>query len=558
MRKPSALTFEIATQEWQYEAIHRLNYKTFVEEIPQHKSHAAGRLVDRFHPENTYIVALRGRALLGMVAVRDRRPFSLDAKLSNLDRYLPLHRSLCEIRLLAVEPEARSGRIFYGLLRKLYDHCRERGHDLAVISGTTRQLKLYRHLGFVPFGPLVGSDGAQFQPMYLTGEAIARRLERMTGARRRSIAAAKAANFLPGPVSVHADVYRDFVRPPVSHRAASFVADFKSTQKRLCDLVNAEQVEILMGSGTLANDAVAAQLSLARDRGLILSNGEFGERLVDHAARFGLSFEILRADWGESFRRDPIQKVVGRDPSLRWIWAVHCETSTGVMNDLEALKQISADYGLRLCLDGISSVGAVPVDLSGVAFASGVSGKGLGALPGLALVFHERDIPPAPGRLPRYLDLGYYAANDGIPFTVSSNLLYALRAGLARFDQRDFARIARWSAWLRAEIRKIGLRVVGEEKYLSPAVTTVALPPTFDSKQIGKELEQAGYLLSYRSGYLVERNWLQICLMGEVSPRRLRSMMAALRRLIAAPRLNDLPCALDRRARRRPRAHLIE
>lgn len=541
MRKPSALTFEIATHEWQFEAIHRLNYKTFVEEIPQHENNPAGRLVDRFHPENTYIVALRGRQLLGMVAVRDRRPFSLDAKISNLDRYLPLHRSLCEIRLLAVEPEARSGRIFYGLLRKLYDYCRDRGHDLAVISGTTRQLKLYRHLGFVPFGPLVGSDGAKFQPMYLTRQAIEHRLERMKGVRRRSVPRAQPANFLPGPVAVHADVHRRFARPPVSHRAASFVADFKSTQQRLCDLVNAEHVEILMGSGTLANDAVAAQLSLLPDRGLILSNGEFGERLVDHAARFGLSFAILRADWGESFRQEQIQRLLGREPSLGWIWAVHCETSTGVMNDLEALKRICADHRLRLCLDCISSIGAVPVDLSGVALASGVSGKGLGAIPGLALVFHEREVAPAPKRLPRYLDLGYYAASDGIPFTVSSNLLYALNAALIRFDKRDFARIDRLSGWLRAEIRKMGLAVVGEERFLSPAVTTVALPPTFDSRRIGKELEQAGYLLSYRSGYLLERNWLQICLMGEVSEPQLRSLVEALRRLLTAPPLSDTP-----------------
>jgi hypothetical protein len=47
-------------------------------------------------------------------------------------------------------------------------------HDMALISGTTRQQRFYRHLGFVPFGPLVGKDDALFQPMYLTLAAAMR------------------------------------------------------------------------------------------------------------------------------------------------------------------------------------------------------------------------------------------------------------------------------------------------------------------------------------------------------------------------------------------------
>jgi aspartate aminotransferase-like enzyme len=58
------------------------------------------------------------------------------------------------------------------------------------------------------------------------------------------------------------------------------------------------------GSGTLANDAIAAQLSLLDGRGLVLSNGEFGERLIDHARRFGLSFDVLKIEWGEAFTRE--------------------------------------------------------------------------------------------------------------------------------------------------------------------------------------------------------------------------------------------------------------
>ena len=158
--------FRVASEDWEFEQIHRLNYNTFVEEIPQHEAAPHGLLVDKFHHENTYFICMRGGRLIGMVAVRDQRPFSLDQKLENLDSYLPPEKSLCEIRLLSIEKEHRDGRIIQGLLTMLARHCMDRGYDIAIISGTVQQERFYRRLGFVPFGPRVGTLEALYQPMY--------------------------------------------------------------------------------------------------------------------------------------------------------------------------------------------------------------------------------------------------------------------------------------------------------------------------------------------------------------------------------------------------------
>src|SRR5207253_185916 len=77
------LVFKTATEDWEFEQIHRLNYKTFAEEIPQHQASPTHRLVDKFHLENTYLISLCGKTLVGMLAVRGSRPFSLDQKLEN-------------------------------------------------------------------------------------------------------------------------------------------------------------------------------------------------------------------------------------------------------------------------------------------------------------------------------------------------------------------------------------------------------------------------------------------------------------------------------------------
>src|SRR2546423_4678838 len=133
MSSRPALVFKTAAEDWEFEQIHRLNYKTFVEEIPQHQATPAQRLVDKFHAENTYLICLCGRQLAGMLAVRGSRPFSLDQKLEKLDSYLPAGRNICEIRLLAVDKKFRGAQGLQGILALLWQHGGEKSYDLAII-----------------------------------------------------------------------------------------------------------------------------------------------------------------------------------------------------------------------------------------------------------------------------------------------------------------------------------------------------------------------------------------------------------------------------------------
>src|SRR5215218_5538082 len=139
MEQRSPLIFKIANEDWEFDLIHQLNYKTFVEEIPQHAPSATQRLVDKFHSENTYLICLSGRKLAGMMAARSKRPFSLDQKIANLDSYLPPGRSFCEVRLLSVAKKFRTGQVFQGLMSLMWQHFVEHGYDMGLISGTTRQ-----------------------------------------------------------------------------------------------------------------------------------------------------------------------------------------------------------------------------------------------------------------------------------------------------------------------------------------------------------------------------------------------------------------------------------
>ncbi|MBW8035734.1 MAG: aminotransferase class V-fold PLP-dependent enzyme [Planctomycetes bacterium] len=526
--------FKIAAQPWEFDEIKKLNYETFVKEIPQHKASKPGMLIDKFHDENTYIICVSEDELLGMLAVRAKRPFSLDKKIDNLDSYLPADRTMCEVRLLAAKKTCRHSRVLRGLLAETVKYCEDHEYDLAIISGVLNQQRLYRHLGFVPFGPIVGSEDARFQPMYLTVQAHAKS-RRPLGRHISPDNTDSNPNFLPGPVNIAPSVGQAFSAPAISHRCDEYIQIHNETRELLKKLVNSKQVEIFAGSGTLANDVIAGQLSLLSQKGLILSNGEFGKRIINQAARFDLNFKTISIPSATPFNTKTIEKEINRMPDIKWIWAVHCETSTGMLNDVDMLKKISAEHEILLCLDCISSVGNINVDLQDVYLASAVSSKGLASFPGLSMVFYNHQIKPPKKNLPACIDLQKYAASNGIPFTISSNLVCALRAAIKNLDiDKKLEQTFAISALLRRKLLQIGISPIVSEEHASTQVITIQLDKKFDSGKIGDQLKDAGFLLSYQSSYLLKHNWIQICLMSDFSTRLLKAIPLTLERLLAA------------------------
>lgn len=506
----TSLVYKIAEERAEFEQINQLNYETFVEEIPQHEKNDSRELVDRFDRENTYIIAKAAEEVVGMIAVRGNRPFSLDGKLANLDSYLPAGARPCEVRLLSIKPAYRKGYVFYKLCENLIAFCLENHYNMALISGVERQLRLYRRIGFKEFAEMTGSGDARFQPMYLTKEQF----ESSTGAFSRladRAAVRKEHSFLPGPVSFSEKVAEAMSGPVISHRSQQFQKELNSVRSNLTALVKGNKAAVMTGTGTLANDAVACQLKKISGSGLILANGEFGFRLIDHAERMGLDYQVLAKEWANPIAADEVEQLLKENSRISWIWSVHCETSTGYLYDIPGILDVCKRYGAELCLDACSSVGIVDCDFSEVYLAAAVSGKGLGAYPGLAIVFHREEIFPD-SRIPRYLDLGLYNG-EGVPFTHSSNLVKALGAGLEEVRPNGYVSMAKR---IRSRLKEAGLEVLGDEKY-SPGIITVKIPAGQSSKEVGDRLKRRGLLLSYESGYLLERNWIQAALMGSQS-----------------------------------------
>ena len=171
--------FKRAESEQEFEQVHRLNHRTFVDEIPQHQPTGTGALVDKFHHKNVYLIVLRDDRVVGMVSTHDQPPFSVADRLPDpkvLDRHgtRPL-----EVRLLAIEPRERNNTLFFGLIWTLYAYAQKNGYTHLFISGVEKRQKLYERLGFVPLGPAVGCGEAAFVPMVQIVGQLPGKLEHM-------------------------------------------------------------------------------------------------------------------------------------------------------------------------------------------------------------------------------------------------------------------------------------------------------------------------------------------------------------------------------------------
>ena len=234
-------------------------------------------------------------------------------------------------------------------------------------------------------------------------------------------------------------------------------------------------------------------------KGLILTNGEFGERLRKQAVRWSLDFDVVEQEWGTIFDCEKIALLL-KTGAYQWMLVVHGETSTGTCNDLDGLSQLAKCYNVKLCVDSISTFGAMPFSLQDCYLATAVSGKAIGAVSGLAFVFSQYLAQSAP-TLPAYLDLANYQ-QGAIPFTLPAVLLGNLDESLQAYPVRYEQLQQRFEALLQLPYMHLQLPTT---RY--PMLITIQLPNALSNLHI--DLALNGLLVHGDSPYLRQRGFLQ-------------------------------------------------
>jgi alanine-glyoxylate transaminase/serine-glyoxylate transaminase/serine-pyruvate transaminase len=212
------------------------------------------------------------------------------------------------------------------------------------------------------------------------------------------------------------------------------------------------------GTGTSAMEAAIANLVEPGKRALAIVNGYFGDRLVQMLTRYGATVETLAVDWGRAVDPGAVSQALSRG-RFDLVTIVHGETSTGVRNPVEAIASIAHGHDALVVADMVTSLGAIPVDMSAwnVDVCYSCSQKGLGAPSGLSpLAFSPRALSRRVTCRSFYLDLSLLSAfwlDRKYHHTISAPLVYALDAALEEVEAEGLE--TRWARHQRVHQRLV-------------------------------------------------------------------------------------------------------
>ncbi len=305
---------------------------------------------------------------------------------------------------------------------------------------------------------------------------------------------------IPGPTNVPDRVLRAMDRPVIDHRGPEFAALTREVMAGLKGVFGTSSpVIVFPASGSGAWEAALVNTVSPGDRVLSFDQGFFANGWASVAERLGLEVETMAQDWRRAIDAAALQERLATDDrhEIRAVLVVHNETSTGVVSDIDAIRDAldSAEHPALLLVDTVSSLGSMDYrhDEWGVDVTVAGSQKGLMLPPGLGFNAVSKKALGADAGLKRsYWDWQpMLTANESgfFPYTPATPLLFGLRESLAMLQEEGldkvFARHARHAAATRSAVAAWGLHVYAlEPSAASNSLTAVIVPEGVDADAV--------------------------------------------------------------------------
>ncbi len=362
----------------------------------------------------------------------------------------------------------------------------------------------------------------------------------------------------PGPSNVEERVLRAMSAQVVGY-FDPFMPEITGEIHRLLNLVYGTENRAtfpISGTGSAGMEAALINLTEPGDKVLIGHNGFFGDRMVQIVERCGGTPIKLGTEWGRPILPDQIEVALKREKGIKIVALVHAETSTGVLQPLEELKQIVARHGALFLVDAVTSLAGHPVEVDRHGIDACYSGtqKALSAPPGLApLTMSERAVEASRMRSRKvqsyYLDVAlfeqYWGTNRFYHHTPPVTFYYALLEALRIVEEEGLeARFARHRLnhlALVAGIEAMGLAMLVEPAYRLWTLNAIRIPSGVDDGKVrGRLLQEFGIEIGGGLGDLKGKIW-RVGLMGKNSTAS--NVMLFLAALERALREEGFPCA---------------
>ena len=303
----------------------------------------------------------------------------------------------------------------------------------------------------------------------------------------------------PGPTPVPNEVLLAQARPMIHHRTPDFNAVLRECLTGLKYIFRTEESDVLIfaSSGTGAMESAVVNCFCPGDKVVVGINGKFGQRMAQISKVYGLDVATLAYGWQQVVDPCDIERFLTDNPDTRGVVITQSETSSGVLNDVEAVGRIVRNYpDCVLIVDSITGIGAVEckTDEWGLDVVMTGSQKGLMLPPGLAAISVSPKAWRACSRstLPKfYFDWKKYLkslAEDTTPYTPAVSLMIGLAESLKLMREEGIdniiARHARLAEATRQGCEALGLELFAPASGRGNAVTPVWVPDGVDGKRL--------------------------------------------------------------------------
>jgi alanine-glyoxylate transaminase/serine-glyoxylate transaminase/serine-pyruvate transaminase len=367
----------------------------------------------------------------------------------------------------------------------------------------------------------------------------------------------------PGPLNIHPRVYQALALPVIGHMDPAHFRNLDRIGELLRKLFATENrvTNAAPGTGTSGMETCVANLLEPGDQALVCVNGYFGDRIRQMVERQEADMTVIEGEWGSPADPQRVEAAL-KESSYKVIGLVHAETSTGVLQPMDAIARLAKEHGAMILLDTVTSLGGIEVksDEWGLDAVYSCSQKCIGAPSGLAPVtFSERAVEAVKKRKHPvrswYLDISlldqYWGSSRVYHHTSSSTLTYALLEALLLIEeeglQNRFDRHTENHRALVAGIEAMGLQMLVQPEYRLPTLNTVRIPDGVeDAKLRGYLLEKFNLEIGGGLGVLKGKVW-RVGLMGySSSAENILFFLSALSRALAVQGCRtDLAAGID-------------
>lgn len=355
--------------------------------------------------------------------------------------------------------------------------------------------------------------------------------------------------FTPGPLTTSRTV-KEAMLEDVGSRDSEFINAVKEIRIELLRLGHVSKEDgyesvIIQGSGTFGVESVISSVIGPEDQLLVLANGAYGERIIKMAAIHKLKCHVLRFEEDETVSPQATERYLKEHPEVTHVACIHCETTTGLFNPIEAIGNICRHHRKVFIVDAMSSFGGVEIDIRtcSIDFLLSSSNKCIEGVPGFAFAICKKtELEKSKGQ-GRTLTLDLYdqwaglEANGQFRFTPPTLSLMAFRQAIQELNEEGGIRARENRYKTNKSILDKGMAELGFRQYLKPEIqghiiSSFLYPadPAFNFERFYKKLNDRGCIIY--PGKLSKTNAFRIGNIGQIFPEDVKSLLEAIREVL--------------------------